>query len=103
MLNRDVESASITTAYLSYHNLADLVRVKLVWTDTLSEHLYYDSQTKSLYVFKHPSICLLLIRADGDTILSRMFEAERKEKNDFEHHSCSAFVGYDDYLLEVIL
>ena len=103
MQSRDVESASITTAYLSYHSLKDLVKVKLVWTNTLVEHLKYDSRTKSLYIFKYPSLCLIMLRADGDTILSSIFEAERQEMNASELHSCSATVGFEDYLIEVIL
>jgi hypothetical protein len=99
---RDAEAAWITTAYLSYHSLVDLVKIKLVWTGTLAEHLDYDSRNKSLYVFKHPSACLLMYKMEGDTILSRLFESERREANESEQSFPSTFAGFEDYLLELL-
>ncbi|RMZ86696.1 hypothetical protein DV736_g6080, partial [Chaetothyriales sp. CBS 134916] len=103
LLNLDLELGSISTSYLSYHSLSDLLKVKIVWTDTLAEHLNFDFRSKSLSIFKHPSICLLMIRRDGDTIFSRIFEAEHKEKSESEQECFSEYLGHGDYLLEIIL
>jgi hypothetical protein len=101
--SRDVESACVTAAYLSWHSLKDIVGVTLQWTATLGQHLEYNQQEKKLYVFKHPSICLLLCREDPQTLLSDVFLQQQREHTSSQPLGMLQGVEFDGYLAEVLL
>ena len=100
--SRDPEAAVISNAYLSYHNLESLVSIKLAWTGSMNQHLQYDARNKTLCVFRYPSICLLMCREDGQTLLSRMFECERKELVSTGYRDSSSYITFDTFLLELL-
>lgn len=100
---RDVESACITTAYLSYHSLANIVDVTIAWTCTLGQHLEYDQRHKKLFVFKHPSICLLLYRKASKSMLSEVFKPAQQSQAMSKLSGGLEQVEYEDYLAEVLL
>ncbi|KIV92763.1 hypothetical protein PV10_04031 [Exophiala mesophila] len=100
---RDIESACITTAYLSYHSLANIVDVKIAWTSTLGQHLEYDQRHKKLFVFKNPSICLLLYRKTSKSILSEVFKPTQQSQSMSKLSGGLEQVEYEDYLAEVLL
>lgn len=100
--SRDEERAVITNAYLAFHSLEDLVSVRLAWTGTINQHLQYDSRSKTLCVFKYPSICLLMCKEDGHTLLSRLFDCERKELFETSQQDFLRGISFDTFLLELL-
>ncbi|ETI24449.1 hypothetical protein G647_03818 [Cladophialophora carrionii CBS 160.54] len=101
--SRDVESACVTAAYISWHSLKDIVGVTLQWTATLGQHLEYNQQEKKLYVFKHPSICLLLCRDEPQTLLSDVFIQQQREHASSQPLGVLQGVEFEGYLAEVLL
>jgi hypothetical protein len=83
--------------------LKDIVGVTLQWTATLGQHLEYNQQEKKLYVFKHPSICLLLCREDPQTLLSDVFLQQQREHTSSQPLGMLQGVEFDGYLAEVLL
>ncbi len=101
--SRDIESACLTAAYISWHSLKDIVGVSLVWTGILAQHLEYDQQQKKLYVFKYPSICLLLCREQPRTLLSDIFQEQQREHAPGHTFVTPQGLEFDGYLAEVLL
>ena len=100
--SRDVESACLTAAYLSFHSCEDIMGLSLEWTGTLAQHLEYDQHQKKLYVFKYPSICLLLCRDSPQTLLSSVFKQQRGHPSSQSNSSLQE-MEWDGYLAEVLL
>jgi len=101
--SRDVESACVTTAYVSYHSLKDIVNVNLEWTGILGQHLEYDQRQKALYVFKYPSICMLLYRQESKTLLSEMFRKYQLGLDGTDSYAGYEKPDFEDYLRGVLL
>ena len=100
--SRDAEAALINNVYLSFDSLESLVSIKLAWTGCMNQHLQYDAQNKTLCVYKYPSICFLMCREDGQTILSQMFESERKELLSTGHQASQVYTTFDAFALELL-
>ncbi|KAJ9617237.1 hypothetical protein H2200_000958 [Cladophialophora chaetospira] len=101
--SRDMESACLTAAYISWHSLKDMVGVSLNWTGILAQHLEYDQQQKKLYVFKYPSICLLLCRKGPRTLLSDIFQEQHQEVASGQRAVTPQGLEFDSCLAEVLL
>ena len=100
--SRDVESACLTAVYVSWHSLENIMDMELVWTGTLAQHLEYDQHRKKLYVFKYPSICLLLCREGPQTLLSDVFKQQQQNPTDQQNRGLQD-MEFDGYLSEVLL
>ena len=100
--SRDAEAALINNVYLSFDSLESLVSIKLVWTGCMNQHLQYDAQSKTLCVFKYPSICFLMCKEDGQTILSQMFESERRELVSTGSQAFCGHATFDAFALELL-
>ena len=101
--SRDFESACITANYICWYSLEDIVDVTLEWTATIGQHLEYNHQQKKLYVFKYPSICLLLSRDGPQTLLSDVFRQQQREQATSQPFSAVDQLELDGYLAEVML
>lgn len=53
------ESTVLFTSTLNYDSLKTIGKIRLRWVDDLSSHLDFDSQNRSLSVFRFPSLCAL--------------------------------------------
>jgi hypothetical protein len=45
--------------------------VRIQWVDCLSLHLEFDSRSKTLKVFRFPSLCLIMYRNNDRSLLSQ--------------------------------
>lgn len=47
------------------HFLQMLLRVDICWVDTLALHLEYDKSTRTLSLFRYPSLCVAMLESGG--------------------------------------
>lgn len=59
----------IEVSSICYNTLNRVCSIEIEWVDCLSLHLEFDSQTKTLKLFRFPSLCLLM-RCHSDQNLS---------------------------------
>jgi hypothetical protein len=96
----------VIASYVSIYNLQTVMDFKIEWTDTLAQHLEFETIRRVLRVFSHPSICLLLYRDQEDTAISKLFKQQLDE--DFGGSlkllkPCPNNIDIGDFLVEVIL
>jgi hypothetical protein len=95
-------SQDIVAAYVYFHNLK-LLNVELEWVDVLNQHLEFDRRSRSLRVFRLPSICRLMYREEEGSLLDGLChedEHEYDERSRSPHPHCTAI---EEFLGEVIL
>ena len=78
--------SSIVPAEVNAHILSAILRVRILWVDTLSLHLDYDQATRTLSFFRFPSFCVASLRSRG--ALYSFASSER--------HSPDPRASYDD-------
>lgn len=98
-------SVCIIASYVSFFSLQQVLNIKLEWVDTLNQHLEFDQSNNVLRVFRLPSLCRLLQRNEGGTLLSRLFRENKQEANrDAAPHNPHLFeTDIEDFLIEVLL
>lgn len=55
----------IDPAEANAHLLHTLLRVNFRWVDTMALHLDYDSSTRTLSLFRYPSLCAAMLQSEG--------------------------------------
>lgn len=66
------EQDALKATYLSYYSLTRLAEIKVIWVDSLAEHLEFDRRQRVLKLYRFPSFCALLCSADSEkTFLCR--------------------------------
>jgi hypothetical protein len=61
----------IDLSLVCFHTLHTVSSVKIEWVDCLCLHLDFDSRTKTLKVFRFPSLCFLMCSSRNRTVLSQ--------------------------------
>jgi hypothetical protein len=79
------------------------VDITLEWTSTLGQHLEYNQQEKKLYIYQHPSICLLMITDGSKTLLSDIYRHQKLEHAAHQPLSNLDQLEFDGYLSEILL
>lgn len=51
--------ASLRAEKFNAHFFCSVLKIKIVWTHVLNAHLDYDAETSTLFLFKHPTFCLM--------------------------------------------
>lgn len=64
----------IDLSLVCFHTLHTVSSVKIEWVDCLSLHLEFESRTKTLKLFRFPSLCFLMCSNRNQSVLSRIFE-----------------------------
>ncbi len=72
----------IIASYVAYHNLQQVLKVKLEWVDTLNQHLEFDQSHRILRVFRLPSLCRMMYRDTEGTLLTRLYRENKDETVD---------------------
>jgi hypothetical protein len=96
----------ITAYYVSYTQLVQSLNVKIEWTNTLNQHLEFEKRSRTLQVFRHPSLCLLMYRDQRGSLLSKVLRAQMDEDYGNALPYLKALlpnVDFDDFLAEVLL
>ncbi len=65
------DEARIELSLLRYHILKKVANVEVEWVDSLSLHLEFDKSTKTLKLFRLPSLCLLMCCCEDESPLSQ--------------------------------
>ncbi len=60
-------SSQVYVSRLNSWSLRRFGQVKLQWTDSLSAHLYFHQSSRTLYLFRFPSLCALSLQAESAT------------------------------------
>lgn len=55
----------LSPSELNAHLLHILLRIEIRWVDILALHLDYDKSTKTLSLFRYPSICIAMLETKG--------------------------------------
>ena len=55
----------IDPAEVNAHLLYTLLRVNFHWVDTMALHLDYDTSTRTLSLFRYPSLCAAMLQSEG--------------------------------------
>jgi hypothetical protein len=55
----------VNPAEFNAHLLYTLLRIEIRWVDTLALHLDYDKSTRTLLLFRYPSLCTAMLRSKG--------------------------------------
>jgi hypothetical protein len=66
-LGRHDVGTSIDISLVCFHTLDKVSSIKIEWVECLSLHLEFDSRTKTLKLFRFPSLCLLMYRNQKGT------------------------------------
>jgi hypothetical protein len=101
----------ISAVYLTLHNLQQDLKIELKWTSTLSQHLEFDQPNNILYIFRYPSICILMAKKWQGTLLSRTYSEWTKEQEKWTQESVLSpearrvrrDIKIEDFLVEVVL
>lgn len=52
-------AASLRAEKFNAHFFCSVLKIKIVWTHVLNAHLDYHAETSTLFLFKHPTFCLM--------------------------------------------
>lgn len=55
----------IEMSMISFYNLHKAANIRIQWVDSLRLHLEFDSQLKTLKIFRFPSFCLIMGKTQG--------------------------------------
>ncbi|MCJ1400648.1 hypothetical protein MMC11_003856 [Xylographa trunciseda] len=67
----------IELSHVSFDMIQNFAKVRIEWVDCLSMHLEFDSRTRTLKVFRFPSLCRIMYRKRGKgSLLSQLFNAQ---------------------------
>lgn len=50
---------SVKADRFNAHFFCSVLKIKIIWTYVLNAHLDYDTETSTLFLFKHPTFCLM--------------------------------------------
>jgi hypothetical protein len=71
-----VDCTVLYVASLNFASLKIVGKVRLKWVDDMNSHLDFDSASRMLSIFRHPSFCALItMRDDGVVILDESVHA----------------------------
>lgn len=52
-------TVSLKADRFNAHFFCSVLKIKIVWTHVLNSHLDYNAETSTLFLFKHPTFCLM--------------------------------------------
>lgn len=96
----------VIATFVSLCALKTIAGFEIEWTNTLAQHLEYETNRRVLHVFSHPSICLTLYRGQDNSVISKLYEEQRDELSEESYKFLTTWspkIGIEDYLVEVIL
>ena len=96
----------LTVSYLSYHTLSRVCKLNIEWVDTLSFHLDFVEQRRTLKLFAFPSFCYMMYTAESeDPMLCSLFGVARAPQVRAPDDSSASFHNQDvrDYFREILL
>jgi hypothetical protein len=103
----------LSATYLTFHNLQQDLKIEWKWTKTLNQHLEFDQPNNILYIFRYPSICILMAQKGQGTLFSRTHSEWTKEQKKWTAGSGTIFspearrvrrgIKIEDYAVEVLL
>lgn len=68
---QDTEASILHVANLNFFSLKTIGGVRIQWVDTLSEHLDFDPTSRTLRLFRFPSVCTLAFNNGDGSCLDR--------------------------------
>ncbi|KAH7400228.1 hypothetical protein BKA64DRAFT_477638 [Cadophora sp. MPI-SDFR-AT-0126] len=66
-------TSQIKAYHLSFHTIYRIAKVNIEWVDCLALHLEFDPATKTLAIFRFPSLCLLMACSRSPGPCSQIF------------------------------
>ena len=96
-------SECLIASYISFHSLKQVLGIKLEWVDVLNQHLEFDQSKGVLRVFRLPSMCRLMYRDGGGTLLNELFHENEEEYDERPRSPHSQVTDIQDFLAEVLL
>lgn len=60
------EQDALKTVNLCYYSLTRLADIKVVWSDSIAEHLEFDRRMRTLKLFRFPSFCSLVSKGHAE-------------------------------------
>ena len=77
-LSHDISSAmsgrydhQIDNSFVCFYAVNVVAGIKIQWVDCLSLHLEFDSRSKTLKMFRFPSLCMIMYRNKDRSLLSK--------------------------------
>jgi hypothetical protein len=61
----------IEISLVCFHTMDVVAGIKIQWVDCLSLHLEFDRRSKTLKVFRFPSVCMIMYGNKGHSLLSQ--------------------------------
>jgi len=58
----NINTDRIEISQVSFYNLRKFISIKIEWVDCVSQHLEFDDRTKTLKLFRFPSLCFIMCR-----------------------------------------
>ncbi|KAI1083671.1 hypothetical protein F5B20DRAFT_415933 [Whalleya microplaca] len=68
----EIETSELYVSNLNYSSLSSIGGVRIKWVDTLDQHLDFDPRTRTLRLFRFPSLCALSYVNGIDNCFDRM-------------------------------
>ncbi|KAG4437821.1 hypothetical protein IFR05_006708 [Cadophora sp. M221] len=75
-------SDCIEASLVSFYTLHKGANIHIQWVDNLCQHLEYDHQSKSLSIFRFPTICLIMKKAQDSGPLAQLFRDAQSDWSD---------------------
>nr|POE77997.1 efflux pump ustt [Quercus suber] len=98
-LTAQSDADALMAPNLNYYTLGRLARIRIQWTDSICQHLEFDSRTKILKLFCHPSFCALVCSAEDEASFLCRFWRNMLANNDWAQEKRP---NPSEYLREVI-